>query len=1029
MKKEAFLKQGKKGWIKQSIIIVLFVITVLIVVTLVFLPYLKTPLQKEPLKGKYIKNATINNDGTIINISLDDVYFDNVTKMKFIFINESDYEFYYYQETNLFNNASYLINSSDVGINDFFTIKEVILDFEGPEENETIQVDVNGSTSNQTATNTSTTTGGSSGGGGGGITCTPESISKTCGIWECGIRINNCGNGVNCGTCETWEYCNSGVCVSDCTDDLECSGEGLQCDGNTVINCSVGEDGCLHKTNLTDCSSSEVCYLGGCQAIPDCTHDDNCTEFTNVCSIGLCTLGKCEVSYNLTGLCRDSIRECDQAEYCGGGSELCPADLNKSDGETCSSGNCSSGICVECIVDSDCSTNEICSYGNCINQSLLCVDGTSNGGCSTLNPPLYCDAGNLVFDATKCSADPGKCCQSAKTPAPYATFLAVNVPYSEDCSQAYNYFDIDTIGGFWINNTFYESTGLALGIGGYPTNIQCRADLAPIVNFERGVRNKTDAFIFVPWNDSRKQAQVAILDWNYTIDSYYFYNGAGFELKKISYLDCADFSGDICSLTEYCPGTSLKVADTERCCNVECLTPIWTACSECGNGLFNTCDRDECKGIIEGCYFLNNSCYPCSGGDDCFSYLADSQTCTEDVCGFQDCYWNSTTSSCEEPFDCSDITHCKNYTSSEVCLNDPCSLENCFYDGSCQADVCTDSDGNNYETYGTCFDDIIYNHTSPIGDSCNNEIITEYTCNNHYCQANDYDCTLIGGTCQNGECVVPFTPTIEIDSCTELSQANTIYKLNQSITVDIDLNDECIKITAPNIIFDCDSYSITGEDYYSGVYSDQDQTTVKNCYVSMGYGSFSSGIELRSSRDNHVYNNTLNTQGRGITLISVNDSLVEENIARNHLLDGLYSVSGNNNKFMNNIVENNSEHGIFVSEGISYNITGNTFNNNTGDGIYLTLSDDNIIMNNRANYNRMGILIVNSYNNSLIDNQFCSNTNYDLKCYAIQPTVTGNECGNINGCGGTCTSCSSLPTMSAFSRIWNFIKNIFSNIF
>ncbi len=1020
-------------------IIIIFIIAIIITLTLIFLLYSTQILKKtpeEPLKGEHIKNATINKKGTTINITLKTIPLENVTKLKFIFINQTNHKFYYYQ--NRSNQTNYLINSTQLGLSDFLKIKKVLLEFQWNETNQTIQVDVNQTITNQTETNTSTTTGGSTGGGGGstgggstgGDVCVPEPLSVTCGTWECGVRINNCGSGVNCGTCETWEICENGICVSECTNDPGCSSEGTFCEHNRPYTCSAGSDGCYDRTNLTECSSNEICYLGTCETMPECTDDSDCTEFTNVCSTGKCTLGKCEINYNTTGLCRNSVRECDQEETCSGTSEICPPDLNKSDGETCSLGNCSSGICVECIVDTDCSQNEICVDKECVNQSIICVDGTPNGNCSALNPPLYCNSGNLTFDVNKCSADPGKCCQSTKSPAPYAVFLAVNIPYSEDCSQAYTYFDTAVIGGFWINKTFYESSGIALGIGGYPTNIQCRQDRTPIINSERGVRNKTNSFIFVPWDDSisGKQAQVAILDWNYTKDSYYYYNN-NFELKKISYLDCSDFQGDICLSTEYCSGNQLEVADTDRCCNVECQTPIWAQCSECGSGLLKECDRTECNSITEGCYFLDNhltECNTCDRTENCFSYLNDSQTCLNDPCDFGRCFWNSTTNSCEEQLDCSTINQCSDYSFSEVCLNDPCNLQNCFYDTACRTDVCTDTDGLNYETYGTCYDNIIHNNTSPVQDSCNNNIITEYTCNNHYCYASDYDCTLMGGTCDSGRCVVSTAPTIEIDSCSELTQSNTIYKLNQSI-VSADLNDDCIKITAQNVILDCDHHSITGEDYYSGIYSDQDQTTIRNCEVSMGYASFSSGIELRESRNHHIYNNTLNTQGRGITLISVNDSLIEENTAKHNLMEGFYSVSGNNNKFMNNLAENNSEHGIFLSEAYSHNLTSNTFNNNTGDGIYLTLSNHNSITNNKANYNRRGIFIIYSNNNSIIENQFCSNSENDLRCYTPQ-IVLDNECENINGCGGTCTPCSSLPSLSAFSIIWEFIKNILSKI-
>ena len=179
----------------------------------------------------------------------------------------------------------------------------------------------------------------------------------------------------------------------------------------------------------------------------------------------------------------------------------------------------------------------------------FCKDGTKVGECSSLNSPLYCDGsgdyiggsddtisegsedytGDLVFDLSKCGADAGKCCESSKYVARFATYLAVNIPSSASCSSAYTYFDEETIGG-WLNPSFSEKSGMAQVGGGYPTRITCSGS-SFVVSSGSGVRHKSGSCIFVSL--SNPQQQVAILDWSSKSYAYCNHDGDSVEAVKV----------------------------------------------------------------------------------------------------------------------------------------------------------------------------------------------------------------------------------------------------------------------------------------------------------------------------------------------------------------------------------------------------------------------------------------------------------------------------------------------------------------
>jgi len=225
-----------------------------------------------------------------------------------------------------------------------------------------------------------------------------------------------------------------------------------------------------------------------------------------------------------------------------------------------------------------------------------------------------------------------------------------------------------------------------------------------------------------------------------------------------------------------------------------------------------------------------------------------------------------------------------------------------------------------------------------------------------------------GGTATNGS---------EIYQCGTINESGT-YFLNQSI-IDNDLTTDCIIITASNITLDCDGYSIESDDARTGVYSNQDNTTIKNCNISMSNTSNGGyGIELVNSDYAYIFNNTLNNNYVGLYLLTFSDFAVIEN---------------NNVSFNNNI-------GVSISQSSNNTVRNNVMNYNVGAssgyGASIWNGGNNTIKNNIINNNRYrGITIIagSSENNFVINNTLISNARFGTcsSCYGIHINQAPNN--------------------------------------
>jgi parallel beta-helix repeat protein len=206
--------------------------------------------------------------------------------------------------------------------------------------------------------------------------------------------------------------------------------------------------------------------------------------------------------------------------------------------------------------------------------------------------------------------------------------------------------------------------------------------------------------------------------------------------------------------------------------------------------------------------------------------------------------------------------------------------------------------------------------------------------------------------------------TYNVSECQVLDEPNTTYIMNNSITPPGP--GICINITAEKVTFDCDGYWISNTTLAKvGIYSNQFNTTIKNCNVTMNDTSGGYGIELVGANNCFIYNNTLNNQYYGLFLSSTHNTTIENNTANFNLM-GIRLTTSKNNNLTNIVANNNTDDGVTLASSSDNNrLTNITTYDNTDDGVYLDNSDNNNLTNIMSYLNEDGIFLYDSVDNNL----------------------------------------------------------------
>ncbi|MBS3078510.1 right-handed parallel beta-helix repeat-containing protein, partial [Candidatus Pacearchaeota archaeon] len=279
------------------------------------------------------------------------------------------------------------------------------------------------------------------------------------------------------------------------------------------------------------------------------------------------------------------------------------------------------------------------------------------------------------------------------------------------------------------------------------------------------------------------------------------------------------------------------------------------------------------------------------------------------------------------------------------------------------------------------------------------------------------------------------------NSCQVLNVSGT-YLLTDDIANNT-LTSACMNITAANVTLDCGGNYISSTQNVSGVYSNQLNTTVKNCNITVGGNSGVNenavGIYFNGANNGTIFNNSANVSvGRGIWLylssnnnltsntgtsnssngiylwVSSDNNILTNNTGTSKLGVGIYLAGLNNNTLVNNTGTSKSSYGIFIYLSSNNNMTGNTGTSNSSAGIVLQLSSNNTLISNTGTSNSsVGIwLTTNASYNSLTGNTGTSNSSVGIYLYSSSNNNTlTNNIGTSNSNIGIAIYSSSNNTL------------------
>jgi parallel beta-helix repeat protein len=252
-----------------------------------------------------------------------------------------------------------------------------------------------------------------------------------------------------------------------------------------------------------------------------------------------------------------------------------------------------------------------------------------------------------------------------------------------------------------------------------------------------------------------------------------------------------------------------------------------------------------------------------------------------------------------------------------------------------------------------------------------------------------------------------------VDYCKGLGYtAYKNYCMNASI-INNSLVNDCIRINAGNVTFDCQGNSIASDDSYTAIYTNQQYTTIRNCTVSMSNASSNGiGIELSSAHYSIIDNCTTTSAFTGVSVSSSNYVTIN-NLSANYNFLG-FSMVSSVNLVLSNSTFKDSTSTDFVKHETSSAYCNNTLSSVTGSGgrpiVYYNYSV------NLANMEFSAIYLCNANNSNITNvNVFGSDGINNNGIYMYQTSYA-----NLSGINSSGNKRGFFTYYSSFNTIHNF---------
>lgn len=306
-------------------------------------------------------------------------------------------------------------------------------------------------------------------------------VDYSCDKNQCTFSTASCNTD---GECEKGKICESNKCQTGCRSIRDCP-EKMFCDTSIepfgeCVQCLKQEDcqenyNCVNGQCIFYCTSDKECNGQYCNLTThkcvDCLQDGNCPIKTICDSTNKCVEG-CRSSRDCTPLLCDTNKgdngkcvECLKNEDCGDQNKVCNdgiCEFRCSKDEDCYGQRCdtNSGICVECLLKSDCNLGFICIGEKCVSgcedqrdcppsQSICKPELGQNGACVACDKDEDCQSSEKCVQnnclkvcktdndciAGYCDSVSGKCVECLKSDQCMINMICENMKCIPGCSK------------------------------------------------------------------------------------------------------------------------------------------------------------------------------------------------------------------------------------------------------------------------------------------------------------------------------------------------------------------------------------------------------------------------------------------------------------------------------------------------------------------------------------------------------------------------------------------------------------------